>query len=146
MWGSFSGLTARTAELNDKGIPSRDPVSMGGGKHVYGVDATGKPVDFYVDAQEYYHNNFNNRTFDEYVYDLTFVKVREVSFGYNIPVNKTSLGKWLTRASFSVVANNPLLLYAKTKDFDPSQISNLSGEAGNFPGDRGVGVNLKLGF
>ena len=146
MWGSFSGLTARTAVLNDKGLPIRDPVSMGGGKHVYGVDATGKPVDFYVDAQEYFHNNYNNRTFDEYIYDLTFVKIRELSFGYNIPVNKTSLGKWLTRASFSVVANNPLLLYAKTKDFDPSQISSLSGEAGNFPGDRGVGVNLKLGF
>lgn len=146
MWGSFSGLTARTAVLNDKGLPIRDPVSMGGGKHVYGVDATGKPVDFYVEAQDYFHNNYNNRTFDEYIYDLTFVKIRELSFGYNIPVNKTSLGKYLTRASFSVVANNPLLLYAKTKDFDPSQISSLSGEAGNFPGDRGVGVNLKLGF
>lgn len=146
MWGSFSGLTARTARLNDKGNPIRDKVADGGGIHVYGVDGTGKPVDYYVDAQEYYHNNYNNRTFDEYIYDLTFVKIREVSFGYNIPVGKLSLGKWLTRATFSVVANNPMLIYAKTRDFDPSQISNLSGEAGNFPGTRGVGVNLKLGF
>ena len=146
MWGSYSGLTARTAELNDKGNSIRDPVADGGGKHVYGVDATGKPVDFYVNAQDYYHKNYDNRTFDEYIYDLTFVKLRELSLGYNIPLNRAGLGKWLTKASFSVVARNPVLIYAKTKDFDPSEISNLSGEQGNFPGSRGVGVNLKLGF
>jgi len=38
------------------------------------------------------------------------------------------------------------LIYAKNKDFDPSEISNLSGEAGGFPGTRSLGVNLKLGF
>ena len=147
MWGSYSGLTARTATYNDKGNPIRDPVADGGGMHVSGVDKDGKPVDYYVDAQEYYHNLFNNKTFDEFVYDLTFIKVREVSIGYNLPLSKIgNVSRWMNRATFSLVARNPLLIYAETNDFDPSEISNLSGEAGQFPGSRGFGFNLKVGF
>jgi TonB-linked SusC/RagA family outer membrane protein len=146
MWGSYSGLTARTAGVNDKGNPVRDPVADGGGIHVTGVDGDGKDVGYYVDAQEYYHNLFGNKTFDEFVYDLTFVKLREVSVGYNIPLKKIHLDKWINRAVFSLVSRNPVLIYAKTPDFDPSEISNLSGETGNFPGVRGFGVNLKVSF
>jgi hypothetical protein len=47
-------------------------------------------------------------------------------------------------ATFSLVARNPLLIYAETEDFDPSEISSLSGEAGQFPGSRGFGFNLKV--
>lgn len=56
------------------------------------------------------------------------------------------MGKWIKKANFSLVASNALLIYAKTKDFDPSEISARSGEGGQFPGFRGIGVNLKLGF
>jgi hypothetical protein len=146
MWGSFSGLTARTATVNDKGNPIRDPVADGGGVHVFGVDADGKPADVYVEGQDYFHNLYNNKTFDDYIYDLTFVKLREVSVGYNIPVKKLGIDKWMTRAVFSLVARNPILIYAKTKDFDPSEISGNSGEAGQFPGTRGYGFNLKVSF
>ena len=52
MWGSYSGLTARTAVANDKGNPIRDAVADGGGVHVFGVDNTGRPVDYYVEAQD----------------------------------------------------------------------------------------------
>lgn len=145
-WGSFSGLTARTATVNDKGNPIRDPVADGGGVHVSGVDKDGKPVDYYVDAQEYFHGLYYNKTFDEFVYDLTFVKLRELSIGYNIPVNRLGLGRWMNRANFSLVARNPILIYAKTRDFDPSEISAISGERGQFPGTRGIGFNLRVGF
>ena len=145
MWGSYSGLTARTATYNDKGNPVRDPVTQGGGIHVSGVDKDAKAVDYYVEAQEYYHNLYNNKTFDEFVYDLTFVKLREVSVGYLIPINKIgNLSKFMNGATFSLVARNPLLIYAETEDFDPSEISSLSGEAGQFPGSRGFGFNLKV--
>ncbi|MBK6825543.1 MAG: SusC/RagA family TonB-linked outer membrane protein [Chitinophagaceae bacterium] len=147
MWGSYSGLTARTAVANDKGNPIRDAVADGGGVHVFGVDNTGRPVDYYVEAQDYFHNIFNTRAFDPYVYDLTFVKLREVSIGYSLPVEKWGFTKkWANKAVLSLTARSPLLIYAKTDDFDPSEISNLSGEAGQMPGTRGMGVNLKLGF
>jgi TonB-linked SusC/RagA family outer membrane protein len=147
MWGSYSGLTARTATLNDKGNPIRDAVRDGGGVHVFGVDTSGKAVDYYVDAQDYFHSIYDNRAFDPYVYDLTFVKLREVSLGYTLPVQKWGFTqKWANRAVISLTGRNLLLIYAKTEDFDPSEISNVSGEAGNLPGTRGYGINLKIGF
>ncbi|HRG25015.1 MAG TPA: SusC/RagA family TonB-linked outer membrane protein [Chitinophagaceae bacterium] len=146
MWGSYSGLTARTATTNDKGNPIRDLVADGGGVHVFGVDANGRPVDYYVEGQDYFHGLYNNRAMDFFVYDLTFIKLREVSLGYNLPVSKISFLNWATKASFSLTARNPVLIYAKTNDFDPSEISNLSGERGNMPGTRGWGFNLKFGF
>jgi hypothetical protein len=146
MWGSYSGLTARTATINDKGNPIRDAVADGGGVHVFGVDANDKAVDYYVEAQDYFHSLYDKKAFDDYVYDLTFIKLRELSIGYNIPVNKLKIGNWAQRATVSLVARNPVLIYAETADFDPSEISNVSGERGNFPGTRGFGINLKVGF
>lgn len=147
MWGSYSGLVERTAGLNDKGNPVRDPVSQGGGVHVVGVDANKNPVDVYVDAQTYFHHMVDNSIFDDYIYDLTFVKMREVSLGYKLPVQKWGFtGKWLQNATLSVIARNPWLIYRKAKDFDPSEISNVFGENGQFPGTRSLGINLKLGF
>ncbi len=145
-WGTFSGLTARTAELNDRGIPVRDPVADGGGVHVFGVDATGKDVDYYVDAQTYFHQFRNGNISENSVYDLTFVKLRELSIGYRIPVDKLGIGKYVRTAVFSVVSRNPWLIYSKTRGFDPSEISATYGEDGQLPGTRSFGVNLKLGF
>jgi hypothetical protein len=145
-WGTFSGLTARTAGVNDKGIPVRDPVADGGGVHVFGVDATGKATDMYVDAQTYYHQFQGKNIAENSIYDLTFVKLRELSIGYKVPVEKLGIGKYVKTAIFSVVSRNPWLIYTKTKGFDPSEISNVYGEDGQLPGTRSVGVNLKLGF
>ena len=146
MWGSFSGLTARTATINDKGNPVRDPVADGGGVHVLGVDIDNKPVDKYIEAQDYYHGLYNQRAMDPFVYDLSFVKVREISLGYNLPVDKIGIGRWAHRATFTLVARNPFLIYAETDDLDPAEISNLSGETGQLPGTRGLGFNLRVSF
>ncbi len=144
-WGKSTGVLAATAVLNDKGIPVRDPVANGGGVHIFGVDAvTLKPVDMYVNARDYY--NGGNNTFDNDIYDLTYIKLRELAVGYNVPVSRLGIGKWIKKVNLSVIASNPWLIYAKTRDFDPSEISRQSGEGGQFPGLRGVGVNLKLGF
>jgi len=147
MWGSYSGLTAKTSGLNDKGIPIRDPVEDGGGVHIFGVDRTTRlPVDYYVDAQVYYHSLYDSKFYDSFIHDLTYIKLRELSIGYNIPVNKIGLGKYIQGATISFVAQNPWLVYAKTRDYDPSEISGASGEAGQFPGFRSFGTNLKISF
>jgi outer membrane receptor protein involved in Fe transport len=159
MWGTFSGLTARTSGLNDRGFPKRDPVVDGGGVHVFGVvdvqdyDANpdGAPIyedaDFYIDGQVYYHSFWNSSCYDEFIYDLTYLKLREFSLGYNIPVEKISgLNKYIQSANVSLVAQNPWLIYSSTKDFDPSEISTASGENGQFPGIRSFGMNIKVTF
>jgi TonB-linked SusC/RagA family outer membrane protein len=146
MWGSYSGLTARTAVLNDKGNSIRDAPADGGGVHSIGVDANGKPFDKYVDAQKYFHSLVERNIFDSYIYDLGFVKMRELSLGYKLPIGKMGLGKYVNSATFSIVARNPWLIYAKTKDFDPSEINSVFGEDGQLPGTRSLGVNLRIGF
>ncbi|WAC13275.1 SusC/RagA family TonB-linked outer membrane protein [Dyadobacter pollutisoli] len=146
MWGSYSGLTARTAVANDKGNSIRDAVADGGGVHTVGVNAEGEPVDFYVEAQDYFHNLFSKKTFDDYIYDLTYIKLRELSIGYKVPLRKLGIPKTLTSLSVSFVARNPVLIYAKTKDFDPSEVSAIYGETGQYPGTRGYGFNIRVGF
>jgi hypothetical protein len=146
MWGAYSGLTANTAALNDKGMSVRDPVADGGGVKVTGVDANNNPVTYYVDAKTYYQGLYNNKTFDSFIYDLTFVKLREVAIGYNIPVKKLGFGKTLQSARFELTGRNLFLLYAKTKDFDPSEITASQGETAQWPGTRGFGFNLKVTF
>jgi len=147
MWGTFSGLTERTAGVNDLGNPIRDAVEDGGGIHVTGVDADGNAIDTYVDAQTYYHQFYNSNIAEEHIYDLSFVKLRELSLGYQIPVQKLgSVGKVFTSASVSIVGRNLWLISSDTKDFDPSEISAAFGENGQLPSTRSVGFNVKLSF
>jgi outer membrane receptor protein involved in Fe transport len=149
MWGHFSGLMAKTAALNDKGVNVRTAVADGGGVKVTGVSSVDQktPVDVYVDAQTYFHNFYFDQIAEPYVHSLSYVKLRDVSIGYNIPVKKIgNLGKYFQGAHFSLVARNAWLIWSDAKNFDPSEISNTYGEDGNFPGTRGIGFNLKLSF
>lgn len=146
MWGRYSGLLAETAGVNDKGNAERDPVVDGGGVHVVGVTAEGKPVDTYVEAYDYYHQFFDNNILETSVFDLSFIKLREVSLGYQIPVQKMGISNWLQNATISIVARNPWLIYTKNRDFDSSELGQAYGENGQFPGSRSLGFNLKLGF
>jgi TonB-linked SusC/RagA family outer membrane protein len=149
MWGTFSGLTARTSGLNDKGIPIRDPVADGGGIHVFGVDTTSHhaDVDYYIDAQTYFHNLINNTTMDSFVYDLTYIKFRELSISYDFTFDKApGVKKYLQDLRVSLVAQNFWIIYAKNYDRDPSEVSNPGGEQGQLPGSRLIGLNIRADF
>jgi hypothetical protein len=141
-------MTARTTGLNDRGIPIRDPLPDGGGVHVFGVDATThEDVDYYIDAQDYFHNFVNLKICDPVVYDLTYIKFRELTIGYDIPVGKLgNLDKYIRSAYLSLVAQNFWLIYAKEYDFDPAEITYADGETGQFPSFRSFGMNLKINF
>ena len=81
------------------------------------------------------------------VYDLDFVKCREISLAYTLPnsifASKNSVVKG---ASVSFILRNAFLIYSKTKDFDPSEISGTYGEDGQYPATRSMGFNIKLNF
>jgi TonB-linked SusC/RagA family outer membrane protein len=147
-WGHYSGLLEATAAVNDKGMNVRDAVADGGGVHVVGVSSVDgrTPVDIYVDAQTYYHSFYNSQIAEPYIHDLTYVKLREVAIGYNIPVQKWKLGRIIKGANFSVVSRNTWLIYREADNFDPSEISGVQGEDGQFPGTRSFGATLKLRF
>lgn len=147
-WGTFSGLLDWTATVNDRGMEIRDPLSAGGGVRVRGVSAAdGKtPVDMYVDAQTYFQQFYNNQIAEPFVHSLSFIKLREISLGYDIPLNKFKNVKWIKGANFSILSRNPFIIYREAKNFDPSEISGSYGEDGNLPATRALGINLKLTF
>ncbi|MEO6406555.1 MAG: SusC/RagA family TonB-linked outer membrane protein [Ferruginibacter sp.] len=147
-YGSGTGLYDYTAGYNDKGNPIRDRVVDGGGLRVDGVDqTTGKDVTYYVNPRSFYQNiSYTTNIAEPYIEDLTFVKLRELSVGYKLPVDRMGLSRFFQAATFSIVSKNPWLIYSRAKGFDPSEISNNIGEQGQFPGTRSMGVNLKLIF
>lgn len=146
MWAAGSGLSARTAELNDKGINVREPVSKGGGVRIDGVDESGKPVTAYVNSYQYYHN-LAQYDLDEWIYDRTYVKMRELSLTYDFSralLKKANIG--LTKASVSFVANNPWLIYSACPNVDPSESGTNWIEGGQAAATRSFGLTVKLGF
>jgi hypothetical protein len=83
------------------------------------------------------------------VYDASFIKLREISFGYSAPQ------KWITRTPFSrlslsLIARNLFTLYKKTPNIDPE--SNTTSDNGQgiaatvYPTTRNIGLSLKVSF
>lgn len=148
-WGNYSGTLAPSAAINDKGSNVRDPVDEGGGVHVTGVSAVdGKtPVDKYIDAFTYFHQFRSTRIAEPYIHSLSFVKLRELSIGYNLPVSKWNFTKKIMQAAtVAIIARNPWLIYTAVKNFDPSEISRIYGEEGEQPPIHSYGINFSVTF
>ena len=146
MWSTGSGTNAESAHINDKGVNVREPISKGGGVRVDGVDEDGKPVTAYMNAYQYYHY-LANYDLDQWVYDRSYVKMREVSLTYDFPKNllkKAGIG--LNDASISFVANNPWLIYSACPNVDPSETGSNWLEGGQTASTRSFGFTVKLGF
>ncbi len=149
MWGAGSGVLASTAKINNRGVNEREPVATGGGVYMEGVDADGNPLSGYVDAYRYYHYlaYYND---DNWIYDKTYVKLREVSLRYDIPgkiLKKAGIG--LTNASVALVATNPWLIYSACPNIDPSEIAGVSYnylEGGQALSTRTFGFSINLTF
>ncbi len=149
MWGTGSGLFASTAEVNNRGVNVREPVAVGGGVYMEGVDEEGKPMSGYVDAYQYYHAKANYDC-DSWAFDRSYVKLREVSIKYDIPAKVLAkLGVGLSRASISAVATNPWLIYSACPNLDPSEIAGVEYnylEGGQAMSTRSFGLTLSVTF
>jgi TonB-linked SusC/RagA family outer membrane protein len=146
MWAAGSGTSQFTAEKNDKGVNVREPISKGGGVRVDGVDESGNPVTAYMNAYQYYHY-LANYDLDQWVYDRSYLKLREVAVSYDFPkslLKKAGIG--LSDASISFVANNPWLIYSACPNVDPSEAGSNWLEGGQAASTRSFGFTVKLGF
>ncbi len=146
LWGEGSGLIKSTASVNDNGVNVREPIAKGGGVHVTGVDEDGNSVDCYMNAYRYYSYKamYDN---DSWVYGRTYVKMRELSVGYDIPsafLSRLKIG--LSQASVSFIATNPWLIYSAIPNIDPSESSTNYIEGGQAPSTRSFGLTVKLTF
>ncbi|TCC90302.1 SusC/RagA family TonB-linked outer membrane protein [Pedobacter frigiditerrae] len=152
MLSAKSGQATETAAINDKGFNVRDAIATGGGVKVNGISqATGQEVTAYVDARTYYRTNLGTRIYDEWIYSASYIKLREVSLGYNFD------GKVLAKTPFKTaklafIARNPVMIWQKApKGVDPSELSSGSSsiswiEKGELQTVRSFGVNLNLTF
>ncbi|MGC4036952.1 MAG: SusC/RagA family TonB-linked outer membrane protein [Chitinophagaceae bacterium] len=149
-WGMYSGLLDYTASTNDRGANVRDATANGGGVHVTGVSSVDSktPIDMYVDGYTYFHQFASGSGLAvPFIHDLSYVKLREVSLGYNVPVRSIgTMSKWIQGATVSLIARNPWLIYSASRNFDPSEISSVFGENGQLPSVRSMGVNVTLTF
>lgn len=151
-YGLATGLYVETAGLNDKGIEKRLPVSEGGGvllpNTVYEdgtPNTTYAPCTEYGQVFDYEHHNPTAR----YLYDASYVKLREVAVSYNVP------SKWLEKtfirnASVSFIGRNLAILHKNTPHFDPETgLSSGNGqgiENGSYPTTRSYGFNVMFNF
>lgn len=99
-----------------------------------------------INAQTYYTNLATNVS-RLFVYDASFIKLRQVTFGYSFP--SQLFGNFFQQASISLVARNLLVLMKKTDNIDPeASYGSISQglELGGVPPVRTFGANLYLKF
>lgn len=149
MWGQGSGILAESAAINPKGNNIREPVQVGGGVYMEGVDADGNELSGYMDA--YYHFYYKYRYGNDcWLYDRTYLKMRELSVRYAVPqrlVDKLGIG--MRNVSIAFVATNPWLIYSAAPNIDPSELGGASYnflEGGQAISTRTFGITLKASF
>ncbi|AQG80633.1 SusC/RagA family TonB-linked outer membrane protein [Spirosoma montaniterrae] len=115
-----------------------------------GVGPNGEPNTARVNAQIYYETMVANSTGEAVVYNGGFIKLRQVSLGYDFTrfLPKTMFIKGLR---LSAVSNNVLLLKKWVDNIDPEQFGfssdNVVGlEATGVPTTRSIGFNLNARF
>ncbi len=150
-YGLATGLFAETAGLNDKGNPIRDYVADGGGM-IYSdaVNVDGTPNTTYIEAYDWFSGWLYDYLPTAYhVYDASYVKLRELAFGYNLPARllaKTPVSK----VNISIVGRNLWIIHKNMPYYDPEaslSAGNIQGIAdGAYPSTRTLGFNLSIGF
>ncbi|GGF26309.1 SusC/RagA family TonB-linked outer membrane protein [Echinicola rosea] len=147
-----TGLDPLTVATNDQGANVRDDVSEGGGVRVEGISAeTGEEVVAYVDARNYYRNVLGRRIYEEWLYDGSYVRLREVRVGYNF--TKDKLGNIpVENVRVALVGRNLGMIFQNApKGINPAEISTGSQsigwyESGQLPSVRSLGFNLNVTF
>ncbi|WP_210463162.1 SusC/RagA family TonB-linked outer membrane protein [Rufibacter roseolus] len=156
-----TGMAPETAALNENGKNVRDVVSEGGGVKVNGiygpgvkingVDVSGQEFNGFVDARAYYRTTLGTHVYEEWIYDASYVKLRELRLGYTF--EKAMLSKLpFERVGIAFISRNVAQLWQKApKGLDPSELStggqSISWyESGQSNTVRSYGVNLNITF
>jgi hypothetical protein len=102
-----------------------------------------------VSANQLYGYNNPRRYHEAVIYDASYVKLRELTFGYSVP--ESILKRTFIRtAKVSVVGRNLAILFKNTPHIDP-EVDRFAGNRqgfayGELPNSRSLGFNVTLGF
>ncbi len=150
-YGLATGLYPETAALNDLGNPSRNTIANGGGIIMPGVKPDGvTPNDVRVSNTNYGSYGYARNPAAGFIYDASFVKLREAIFTYSLP--KTLIGKLnpFKGIDVSLIGRNLWIIHKNLPYADPEEnvsSGNLQGyQSGAYPSVRTAGVNVKFRF
>lgn len=156
-WGAklFSGsnYSFYSEGLHKKTLIGRENDSKGNivGDGVM-LDANGNYVKntVGVTAQEYWQGIVSNNIAEEFVYNASFLKLRELSLGYTFPQTILSKLKFVKGMTLSLVARNLWTIIKHTDNIDPESAYNTSNgqglELNGYPATRSVGFNVNIKF
>lgn len=150
-YGQGTGMYPITAGNNDLGNPKRNNLADGGGVILDGYNADGSvnetraPAGSILGAYGYVFNPAAH-----FIYDGSFVKLREVGLTYNLPQSVIDKIGPIRGASFSAIGRNLWIIHKNIPHSDPEQgivAGNVQGYQGAaFPATRNITFNLKLEF
>ena len=109
-------------------------------------DGTYRKNDIPVNPEAYWKSAADNAP-SMFIYDNSYVKCREITFGYTFP--EKWLGKAVKSLSVSFVARNPFIVWKNIPNIDPDSGYNTSGlglEYGSLPSRRSYGLNVNVKF
>jgi TonB-linked outer membrane protein, SusC/RagA family/TonB-dependent outer membrane receptor, SusC/RagA subfamily, signature region len=117
-------------------------------------DGSGKWVENTIETNA--HTWFNSYgTSETYVFDGSFLKLREIYLSYDFPRSVLNKAKYFTKATVSLIGTNLALLWvdaSNTLRLDPevggvsSDSRGVGFEQASTPGSRSIGIKLGLTF
>jgi hypothetical protein len=120
-----------------------------------GTDGSGKPIytknTKALDPSVYWANYYSdgNGVATPFIYDASYIKMRQITFSYQLPSKLTS--RWgIKDMSVAIVSRNPFIIQKHVPNVDPdSNYNNGNGqglEYGSLPSRKSWGFNLNLKF
>ena len=141
-WGRYAGITNETLYGRETGIIADGVIEN--------EDGTYRENDVVVYAEQFNKSAYSNDVVESAVFDASYVKLRQATFGYTLP--KKMLSNLPIRdLTFSVVGRNLAILYSKMPHVDPeTAFSSANGdqgqEFGQLPSTRSLGFNINFKF
>ncbi|MFA7686888.1 MAG: SusC/RagA family TonB-linked outer membrane protein [Moheibacter sp.] len=154
-YGYSTGLYDNfTTGLNDLGNPVRNPLEEGGGIILPGVKEDGTPNDIRIIASDGYNNPWgytlgSTAPRAAHVYDASFVKLRNVTLGYDLPSSWTG-NSFIDKFTVSLIGRNLWIIDKNVPFSDPEaglSAGNIQGyQSGAHPTMREIGASIKIQF
>ena len=149
-YGMATGLYEETVFINDLGNPVRNSLDDGGGLILEGVTEDGEVNTKRVNGNNYAVWGYSQNPNKAFVYDATYIKLREVVISYSLPAKLMARYNWIQGATLSIVGSNLWIISKDLPHADPeaSQSSgNVQGwQSGVMPSLRNVGFSINLQF
>ena len=149
-WGHTTGIYESTVSNNHLGVPQREPLANGGGILLSGVKENGTPNDKIVSVEGADGYSFYNSMPEQaYVYDASYVKLRELGLSYRVP-SKFLAKTFITNMIFTVNGSNLWIISKNLPYADPEaglSSGNLQGfQTGVLPTSKEYNFNMKVQF